>query len=86
MINLPTLNYNLAGIQLSTQLDTTRVKWDYICQSLDKSQFDGSHSRQFDYPDLEHIIRHIIRPFGVANGLEVAGRHARRESLASLIS
>ena len=73
MINLPTLNYILAGIQLSTQLAATRVKWDNLCHYLDKERFSGDHERQYNYEDLKHIVRNLIRPFGVAHGSEKQG-------------
>lgn len=73
MINLPTLNYILAGIQLSTQLEATRRKWDALCHYLDKDRFTGSNDRQYSYDDLRHIVRHLIRPFGVAHGSEKQG-------------
>ncbi len=64
MINLPTLNCILAGIQLSTQLPDTRDKWDYLLH------FTGQHMGNYSYQDLKHIVPNLIKPFGVAYGSE----------------
>jgi hypothetical protein len=73
MINLPTLNYILAGIQLSTQLPETREKWDLLLHYLDKERFTGRHVGGYSYQDLKHIVRNLIKPFGVAHGSEKQG-------------
>jgi hypothetical protein len=73
MINLCTLNYLLAGIQVCTQLPALRGKWDALLHYLDKKKFAGNASRNYNYNDLKHIVRHLIRPFGIAHGSEKQG-------------
>ena len=73
MINLCTLNYLLAGIQICTQLPVLRGKWDALLHYLDKKRFSGTNARQYSYEDLKHVVRHLIRPFGVAHGSEKQG-------------
>ena len=72
MINLCTLNYLLAGIQICTQLDETRAKWDQLLHYLDKRRFSGA-ARAYTYADLKHIVRHLVKPFGIAHGSEKQG-------------
>jgi hypothetical protein len=72
MINLCTLNYLLAGIQISTHLPGIRTKWDQLLHHLDKRRFDGN-PREYNYLDIKHIVRHLVRPFGVAHGSEKQG-------------
>jgi hypothetical protein len=75
MINLVALNYILAGVQLSTHLNATRQKWDNFLHHLDRrmhKRFDGT-ARQYSYNDIKHIVRNIVRPFGIAHGSEKQG-------------
>lgn len=73
MINLCTLNYILAGVQICTQIQAVRQKWDQLLHHLDKKRFDGTAARVYNYDDLKHIVRHLIKPFGVAHGSEKQG-------------
>ena len=73
MINLCTLNYLLAGIQICTQIRGIRPKWDQLLHHLDKKRFDGTSARDYNYADIKHIVRHLIRPFGIAHGSEKQG-------------
>jgi hypothetical protein len=72
MINLCTLNYILAGVQICTQVNGIRTKWDQLLHHLDKKRFDGSQ-RAYNYNDIKHIVRNLIRPFGIAHGSEKQG-------------
>ena len=76
MINLCTLNYILAGMQICTQLPQLRVKWDQLLHYLDPRRFAGNQPGApvaYTYADIKHIIRHLIRPFGIAHGSEKQG-------------
>jgi hypothetical protein len=77
MINLCTLNYILAGIQICTQMPNLRVKWDQLLHYLDARRFSGPRpgaaQQQYNYEDIKHIVRHLIRPFGIAHGSEKQG-------------
>ena len=72
MINLCTLNYILAGVQVCTQIPSVRQKWDQLLHHLDKKRFDGGQ-RQYNHSDIKHIVRHLIKPFGIAHGSEKQG-------------
>jgi hypothetical protein len=76
MINLCTLNYILAGVQICTQHPQLRVKWDQLLHYLDYRRFPGHqpvNNRQYNLEDIKHIVRHLIRPFGIAHGSEKQG-------------
>jgi hypothetical protein len=66
MINLCTLNYLLAGVQLGQGR-----KWDQLLHHLDKTRF--SVPRVYNYSDIKHIVKNLIRPFGIAHGSEKQG-------------
>lgn len=72
MINLCTLNYILAGVQICTQVPSVRQKWDQLLHHLDKQRFDGT-PRQYNHSDIKHIVRNLIKPFGIAHGSEKQG-------------
>ncbi len=73
LINLCTLNYILAGMQISTQLPETRTKWDHFLNHLDKDRFNGTQTQQYNLEDIKHVIRHLAKPFGIAHGSEKQG-------------
>ena len=73
MINLCTLNYILAGVQICTQVPSVRQKWDQFLHHLDKKRFNGTQMQAYNYSDIKHIVRHLIKPFGVAHGSEKQG-------------
>lgn len=73
MINLCTLNYLLAGVQLCTQVPSLRRKWDLLLNHLDSRSFDGKGLQKYDFKSLKKIIKHLIRPFGIAHGSEKQG-------------
>jgi hypothetical protein len=76
MINLCTLNYLLAGIQICTQVPALRVKWDQLLHYLDGRRFEGhvaGRVHAYSYDDLKHVVRNLIRPFGIAHGSERQG-------------
>jgi hypothetical protein len=73
MINLCTLNYILAGLQLCTPVRNLREKWDRLLHYLDASRYAGDDQRAYDLSDIKRVVRHLIRPFGVAHGSEKQG-------------
>ena len=75
MINLCTLNYILAGMQICTLLDSTRPAWDRLFNYLDKDRFPGHtpQNYQYGFDDVKYVARHLIRPFGIAHGSEKQG-------------
>jgi hypothetical protein len=73
MINLCTLNYILAGVQVCTHIPAVRQKWDQFLHHLDKKRFDGTNAMNYNYSDIKHIVRNLIRPFGIAHGSEKQG-------------
>ena len=72
MINLCTLNYLLAGMQICTELPNLREQWDKLLRQLDKF-FPGDATRHYNFADLKRVVRHLIRPFGIAHGSEKQG-------------
>ena len=72
LVNLCTVNYILAGLQICTQLPGMRRKWDALMHHLDK-RFSGKDTQAYDFKALQHVVRHLIRPFGVAHGSEKQG-------------
>jgi hypothetical protein len=83
MINLPTLNYILAGVQLQNPQTARDSLWMNLLHALDPVRFgdpnrQGPGSRDYrrnllDLHDIVHIIQHCIRPFGVMRGSEKQG-------------
>jgi hypothetical protein len=82
LINLPTVNYILSGIQLGiTDHNAPGDLWSELLFNLDPRRFGktmGVAGRDYAatplaLSDIVHIIRHCIRPFGVARGSEKQG-------------
>lgn len=73
MINLSTLNYLLAGVQICTRIPSLRRRWDVLLHHLDRRRFTGGSSNEYDFSDIKHIVRNLIRPFGIAHGSEKQG-------------
>jgi hypothetical protein len=72
-VNLPTLNYLLAGIQLCyIPTSKDKSKWFDLLYDLDKERFH-SNDVKLTFMDIRHIVRELIRPFGVARGSEKQG-------------
>ena len=81
LINLPTLNYILAGIQLNRIDNADAPLWLDLLHALDPMKFpertntnkrDYSYN-QLDIRDIVHILRNCIRPFGIMRGSEKQG-------------
>lgn len=82
LINLATVNYILSGIQLGVTNDNAPGDlWSELLFNLDPRRFGktvGVDGRDYTtHPlalsDLVHIVRHCIKPFGVARGSEKQG-------------
>lgn len=78
LINLPTVNYILSGMQLGMR-DPGDL-WSELIYNLDKRRFgDGNGNiRDFSrnaivFDDIVHVVKQCIRPFGVARGSEKQG-------------
>ena len=48
-INLATLNYLLAGLQICTLVDGIRDKWDNLMHHLDSSRFTGKKTQEYNF-------------------------------------
>ena len=72
-INLCTLNYILAGLQISAHVDSARGKWDKLMHHLDAKRFKGDKSQKYGLDDLFHVVEHLIRPFGIVHGKDKQG-------------
>ena len=70
-INLPTLNYILAGIQLF-YVPGNPSGWFDLLNDLDKIRFSDLN-RPIGFKDIRFIVRDLIRPFGIVRGSERQG-------------
>jgi hypothetical protein len=88
LINLATVNYILSGVQLgvSTPANVGGAwsggdLWSELLFNLDRNRFGrrmGMNGRDYRQSplllsDIVHIVRHCIRPFGIARGSEKQG-------------
>ena len=72
-INLPTLNYLLAGLQLCyVRSHPGRSKWFDLLHDLDQERY-AAPGFQLTLWDLRYIIRDLIVPFGIVRGSEKQG-------------
>lgn len=79
LINLPTLNYILAGMQLCDPSQRGSL-WMSLLHAFDPDRFPDPTTNGRNYtrdvlglPDLVYIIQHCVRPFGVMRGSEKQG-------------
>ena len=72
-INLVTLNYILAGLQICTLVPQLRHKWDTLMNHLDSSKFNGTADQKYDLNSIIHIVQNLVRPFGVVHGKDNQG-------------
>ena len=70
-INLCTLNYILAGLQLFYTAGHNS-KWAELLHDLDKTRFPNENHR-LTLGDLHYIVRELITPFGIVRGSEKQG-------------
>ena len=82
LINLATVNYILSGMQLGvTPNNAAGDLWSELLFNLDPSRFGkrvglaGRHygTEPLILSDIVHIVRHCIRPIGIARGSENQG-------------
>ena len=72
-INLATLNYLLAGLQLCySRKHQESSKWFELLHDLDQERYAGPGT-QLTLWDLRYITRELIVPFGVVRGSEKQG-------------
>ena len=73
-INLCTLNYLLAGLQLClTPRDPRPNLWFELLHDLDRERWKERDECVLGLHDLVHIVRNLIKPFGVVRGSEKQG-------------
>ena len=72
-INLVTLNYILAGLQICTLVEVIRPKWDQLMHHLDSTKFSGRPNQVYDFDSIRHIVENLIRPFGIVHGKDNQG-------------
>ena len=72
-INLCTLNYILAGIQVCLTPGQNSA-WFSLLHDLDRKRFNEPDPLEPPcFADLVHIVQHLITPFGVVRGSEKQG-------------
>ena len=83
MINLCTLNYLLAGLQLCTHGKHNaphRKCWDALMHDLDARKYPGGQDT-YTFHDIYHVVKNLITPFGVAHGSQrQGGQHEGKNS------
>jgi hypothetical protein len=72
-INLATLNYLLAGLQVCTLVGNIRHKWDQLMHHLDSKKYSGKDTQEYGFKDIVHIVENLIRPFGIVHGKDNQG-------------
>ena len=73
-INLCTLNYILAGLQLCLTANSPNPNlWFELLHDLDRERWPERDSVDLDVNDLVHIVQNLIKPFGVVRGSEKQG-------------
>jgi hypothetical protein len=83
LINLPTVNYILSGVQLGVTKEGTSSGdlWSELLFNLDRTRFGkrmGVDGRDYtanplSLSDIIHIVQHCIRPLGITRGSERQG-------------
>ena len=79
LINLATVNYILAGLQMEAFNRDGAMghsMWRELLQNLDPHRFkDKVHSANcvVSLDDIIHLVKHCIRPFGIVRGSEKQG-------------
>ena len=79
LLNLPTLNYILAGIQVNCvgEYNARNLWWELLhnldCLRWIKGDKKDYETEPLDLSDLIHVVKHCIRPFGVVRGSEKQG-------------
>jgi hypothetical protein len=82
LINLPTVNYILSGVQLGvTEGNAAGDLWSELLFNLDRTRFGkrmGAGGRDYQtnplsLSDILHIVQHCIRPLGITRGSEKQG-------------
>ena len=78
LVNLPTVNYILAGLQLGLGSDDPGNLWRELFHNLDSHAFPNKRERSLsqrpvELADILHFVRSCVRPFGVARGSEKQG-------------
>ena len=75
-INLCTLNYLLAGLQVCfTPTSAKNSRWFQLLHDLDRKRWPspGMGREKFGFNDLVHIVKNLVVPFGIVRGSEKQG-------------
>ena len=71
-INLPTLNYILAGLQLFLNAGAAGNKWMDLLIGLDHERFQNVKDPLY-FNDILHIVKNRVFPYGIVRGSEKQG-------------
>ena len=77
LVNLCTLNYLLSGIQLGIPADShVENLWYELLNNMDAARFSATRdlsTNPITFKDLQHVVRHCVRPLGIVRGSEKQG-------------
>ena len=76
LVNLCTLNYLLSGIQLGIADQAGSNLWYELLNNMDPKRFEPTRNltaNPIDLSDLQHVVRHCVRPLGIVRGSEKQG-------------
>ena len=71
-INLPTLNYILAGLQICLTPQGAPSKWNELLLALDSERF-RNNSENLHFSEILHIVQNRVFPYGIVRGSEKQG-------------
>ena len=77
LVNLCTLNYLLSGIQLGIPAGGhVENLWYELLNNMDAARFSATRdlaTSPISFKDLQHVVRHCVRPLGIVRGSEKQG-------------
>ena len=71
-INLPTLNYILAGLQICLTPGGNNSKWNDLLLALDSERFKNV-TENLSFSEIVHIVQNRVFPYGIVRGSEKQG-------------
>ena len=71
-VNLCTLNYILAGLQMS-HIQRDDDAWFALLHELDAEKYADARGTYLHFSDILHIVHNLITPFGIVRGSEKQG-------------
>ena len=73
-INLVTINYLLAGLQVCmTPNHTSPSTWFRLLHDLDRKKWGNQETCELNFEGLVHIVKNLIAPFGIVRGSDKQG-------------